>query len=109
MEMERDIVFAKEVELLLDELLIALFEKGYFGFPDSAKSYVNRIVDYVVQNLGIYPGREAPQYFSKYAKNMKYITYRANKMTTWYIFYQQRENTFIVRHISNNHVAAHHF
>ena len=109
MDMEREIVYAKEVELFLDELLIILFEKGYFGFPDSAKSYVDRIINYIEQNIGILSEREAPPYFNQYAKNLKYITYRANKSTSWYILYQHRANIFLIRHITNNHVAAQHF
>ena len=107
--MEKEIIYAKEVELFLDELMIILFEKGYFGFPDSAKSYVDGILDYVERNIGILPGRDAPPYFSRYAKNMKYIVYRANKSTVWYVFYLQRVNVFLIKHITNNHVAAQHF
>lgn len=107
--MEREIVYAKEVEIFLDELLIILFKKDYFGFPDSAKSYVDRIFDYVEQNIGILQGKEAPAYFSKYAKNMEYLTYKANKFTTWYVFYQQRANIFLIRHIANNHTVAQYF
>ena len=66
--MEREIVYAEEVEQFLDELLVILFEKGYFGFPDTAKSYVEKLLDYVKQNIGI-----------------------------------------LIRHITNNHVAAQHF
>jgi len=87
--MEREIVYAKEVELFLDELLIILFEKGYFGFPDSAKSYVDRIINYIEQNIGILSEREAPPYFNQYAKNLKYITYRANKSTSCKYFLNQ--------------------
>jgi len=104
--MERKIVYAQEVEQFLDELLIVLFEKGYFGFPDSAKSYVDKLLGYVKQYIGLLPAREAPQYFSRYAKNMKYITYRANQSTEWYVFYQQSDNIFLIRYITNNHVAA---
>ena len=70
--MEREIIYAREVELFLDELLIILFEKGYFGFPDTAKSYVNRLLNYVERNIGVVPGRDAPPYFARYAENMKY-------------------------------------
>jgi hypothetical protein len=38
--MEREIIFSKKVELYLDELMLLLFEEGYFGFPDSAKSEI---------------------------------------------------------------------
>jgi hypothetical protein len=105
---KREIVFSQEVELFLDELLILLFEEGYFAFPDSAKQYVDNLISYVEQNIGIY-AKEAPSYFSRYGQNLKYITYRANKMTLWYIFYQERNGMFLIRYITNNHVAAHLF
>jgi len=104
--MEREIVYAKEVESFLDELLIILFEKGYFGFPDSAKSYVDGLINFVQQNIGIVLGYDAPPYFDKYAKNLKYIVYKANKSTAWYVSYQQRGNIFLIRYIANNHTVA---
>jgi len=104
--MERKMFMPKKLNSFLDELLIVLFEKGYFGFPDSAKSYVDKLLGYVKQYIGLLPAREAPQYFSRYAKNMKYITYRANQSTEWYVFYQQSDNIFLIRYITNNHVAA---
>jgi hypothetical protein len=96
MAMEREIIYAKEVEVFLDKLLIVLFEEGYFGFPESAKSYVDKLLDYLEQHIGIFPGRATPPYFNRYAENMKYITYHANRRTTWYIFYQQHVNIFLM-------------
>ena len=104
-----EIVFSQDVELFLDELLILLFEKGYFAFPDSAKQYVDNLISYIEQNIGMYAGKDAPAYFSRYGQNLKYITYRANKITQWYIFYQERNGVFLIRYITNNHVAAHFF
>lgn len=107
--MEREVIFSKTVERYLDELLVLLFEKGYFGFPDSAKSYVDRLILYVEQYTGILPGKNAPDFFHHFGQNMKYITYHANKRTSWYIFYQERNNIYLIRYITNNHVAAQYF
>jgi len=109
MAMGKEIIYAKEVELFLNELLLLLFEKGYFSYPENAKSYVDKIFTYVEKNIGMLSDRDAPSYFIKIAKNLKYITYRANKSTTWYVLYQQRGNLFLIRYITNNHVAAQHF
>jgi hypothetical protein len=78
---KQEIVFSQEVDLFLNELLILLFEKGYFAFPDSAKQYVDKLISYIEQNIGVYAGKEASAYFSHYGQNLKYITYRANKIT----------------------------
>jgi hypothetical protein len=71
--MEREIVFARNVEVYLTELMHILFEKGYFSFPDSAKQYVAALVLYIQQNLGIVQSRIAPDYFNRFGKNMRYI------------------------------------
>jgi hypothetical protein len=107
--MEKQVVFSKDVERYLDELLLLLFEKDYFGFPDMAKSYIDRLLSYVEQHIGIFPNKDAPDVFMRYGQNLKYITYHANKRTTWYIFYQERNNIYLVKYITNNHVSAHYF
>ena len=107
--MEREIIFSKKVELYLDELMFLLYEKEYFGFPDSAKLYVDRLVLFVEQNIGILPGKIAPEYFHRFGKDLRYITFNANKRTSWYIFYQERNNIYLVRYITNNHVSSQHF
>ena len=89
--------------------MLLLFEEGYFGFPDSAKTYVDRLIAFVEQYVGILPGKDSPDFFKPFGKNMKYITYRANKRTSWYIFYQERNNIYLIQYITNNHVAAQHF
>ena len=107
--MEREIIFSEKVELYLDELMQLLFEEKYFGFPDSAKSYVDNLISFAEKYIGILPAKNAPEYFKHFGKNMKYITYQANKRTFWYIFYQERNHIYLIRHITNNHVAAQHF
>ncbi|GHT41851.1 hypothetical protein FACS189437_09260 [Bacteroidia bacterium] len=107
--MEREIIFSEESKALLKELLIVLYTKGYFSLWENAKKYVDSVVHYVVRYIGVLHGKDAPLYFSRYGTNLKYITYRANKNTWWYIFYQQHDNVFLIRHITNNHVAAQYF
>jgi len=107
--MEREIIFADEVDLFFDELLIVLFEKGYFSFQSTAKSYKDNFTDYIKKYIGIIPGKTAPKHFNRYGKDLKYISYKANKTTTWYIFYQQKDNVFLIRYIANNHTAAQYF
>ena len=107
--MERKIILADEIDLFFDELLIVLFEKGYFGFPNTAKSYIDKFTDYIKKYIGVIPDKNAPKHFDRYGKNLKYISYKANKVTTWYIFYQQKGNVFLIRYITNNHVAAQYF
>ena len=106
---EKVIVFLPEFIDYLDELSFILYESGYFGFEDSAKKYTDNIFDFCQQHVGVLTGKNAPDYFSRYGINMKYISYRSNKQTSWYIFYQQYEDKYLVRYITNNHVAAQFF
>ncbi|GHT76646.1 hypothetical protein AGMMS50262_15430 [Bacteroidia bacterium] len=104
--MGRIVIYTNEIDYFLNELGILLFKKRYFSFFEDAEAYVNKLTYYIERYIGILPEKNAPVYFNRYGNNLKYITYRANKTTQWYIFYQQMENTFLVRHITNNHVAA---
>ena len=107
--MERKITYTEEIDEFLDELVSLLFEKGYFSFFKDAEVYVDKLTHYAEQYMGILPGKNAPPHFDRYGSNLKYITYRANKTTRWYIFYQQLENVFLIRHVTNNHIAAQYF
>ena len=54
--------------------------------------------------------KPAPPYFDRYGKKMLYATFRKNKATQWYVFFnvyqKDGEMIFIIRYISNNHVTA---
>jgi hypothetical protein len=92
----------------LEALSLKLFEKGYFGFYESACEYVDRILDFIYYELPLKPKKAAPRHFSKYGKNMHYVTYRPNKRTTWYIFFNVKDDRYLIRYITNSHVSAQH-
>lgn len=91
----------------LEQLTFELYKKGYFGFYDSACEYVDKIIDDISSNIHIKPSKKAPSYFSKYGKNMFYISYQPNYQTTWYIFFNVYDSRYLIRYITNNHVSGH--
>ena len=91
----------------LDLLTFALYEKGYFGFYDSACEYVDRMVDDISSNIHLELRKKAPANFNKYGKNMFYISYQPNDQTTWYIFFTVNDNRYLIRYITNNHRSGH--
>jgi hypothetical protein len=107
--MERQVDYDDSAKFFLKDLFDVLMDKGYFAFPDNAKLYVEKLTRYAEKYLGILPDKDAPSYFNCYGNDLKYIIYKANKSTWWYIFYQQWDNRFLIRHITNNHVAAQYF
>ena len=98
--MEKVIVYSQEAEKYLKELIDVLFENEYFSFRDDAIEYVLKIRDYVRQNIA-YPAKETPIKFREHGE--KYLFYKANANTTWYIFFNQDEQRFVIKFITNNH------
>jgi hypothetical protein len=103
-----EIVFHPYVIEHLDWLGKQLYDKGYFGFRENAKSHIQKIVDFIMAKIAVIPPIPAPKYFNRYGSNMYYIIYNSTKQTSWYIFFQQIDNRFLVRHITNNHIAGQH-
>ncbi|HEX5154336.1 MAG TPA: hypothetical protein VFW07_22970 [Parafilimonas sp.] len=101
--MEKVIIYLPEVAIHFKHLVSILFEKEYFGFVESAEEYVLKIRSFIEENIGIYPAKQTPAKFKLYGEN--YILYKANKRTTWYIFFSQIEQSFFVKFITNNHTA----
>lgn len=91
----------------LDGLSHYLYDSDYLGFQENAIRYVNTMVQYISQNIHLNPSRISPSYFSKYGKDLRYILYCPNQNTTWYVFFQNKENQYLVRYITNNHVEGH--
>lgn len=104
------IVFLPEALEYFNELSTILYEKDYFGFEESAIEYVDSLLDDIRNTLPQRLKKPSPPYFDRYGKMMLYSTFRKNKATLWYVFfnvYQKGEETiFLIRYISNNHVIA---
>ncbi len=101
--------FHPSVVEYLDELTFTLYKKGYFGFIDSATDYTDKLIDFIEKNIHSRPHKKAPAYFNNFGKNMYYITYQPNKQTTWYIFFIENTNRYLIKFITNNHVSGHLF
>ncbi|MBP3551599.1 MAG: hypothetical protein J6K05_00270 [Bacteroidaceae bacterium] len=102
-----NVLFAPEVEDDLYALVRALIDKGYLGTYEFAVSYVEDLVNDVVQNIHSKLKKKAPVHFYRYGQNLRYITYQRNAHTTWYIFFETLPDCYLVTYITNNHVAGH--
>lgn len=99
-----NVMFSPEVIEYLDALTYKLYQKGYFGFIESAKEYVDKLTDDIHFNIHKRQKKVAPPRFKKYGSH--YVTYHANKRTTWYIFFWLKNNRYIIRYITNNHTSG---
>ena len=99
--MEKIVVFSNKVEIYLKDLVDILYEENYFGLKENAKSYVQEIVLFVIKSDFKFNVRKTPNNLKKFGS--KFIKYKANNHTTWYIFFDQKGNQFLINHILNNH------
>lgn len=104
------ILFLPEVRMYFQELQDILFEKEYFGFEESAVQYVRELIFDIETTLPEKVSKIAPPYFNRYGKELRYASFRKNRNTQWYVFFNKYrgngEVIYLVRYISNNHMIA---
>lgn len=107
------VLFAPEVRAYFRELAEILFDKEYFGFEESAVRYVRELIFEIRDNLPVSMKYPAPSYFSRFGSDLYYASFRRNKSTQWYAFFQLYEENgeliYLVKYITNNHVSAQYF
>jgi len=105
------VLFLPEVREYFDILADILFEEEYYSFEENAQQYAKELFDDIETTLPTRWKKPAPNHFEKYGKNMYYSGFRKNRNTTWYAFFtkyeENGETIYLVRHIENNHTAAH--
>lgn len=85
----------------LDNLAKALYQDKYFSFVEDVDAYIGKIYDFIESKIDYLISKNSPQKFQRYGK--KYIRYKANSQTYWYIFFDQKDDRFLVNFILNNH------
>jgi len=94
------IIFENSVLEYFDNLFFALFEEEYFGFPESAQNYIDKIVGFVVSSISSFPHKKTPK--SLQYLGLNYIFYKPNTRTTWYVFFEKRDQSYLITAIINN-------
>ena len=95
------IIFTPHVIDFLDDLVRVLYKKEYFGFVETAEEYVSKIYDAVLENINLRTYKSTPQKL-KYLGS-KYIFYKSNNRTTWYVFFEKKNENYLITGIINNH------
>jgi hypothetical protein len=102
-KLEPVVRYHSDALMYLNSLIDILFEQDYFGFKENALQYVSDMKEYVEKHISFLSKYSAPPYFNKYHADMSYIMYMPNKRTTWYLFFIQEENNYLILYITNNH------
>lgn len=96
-----EIIFPPNVIDFLDGLVRILYKKEYFGFIETAEEYVSKIYDFVQDNITFSTHKVTPKKLKYLGSN--YIFYKSNNRTTWYIFFEKRNQNYLITGIINNH------
>ena len=95
------VIFKDELLFYFDELIFILFGQEYFSYEENATRYVDKIVDFIILEINSFPHKPTPQklqYLGSY-----YIFYKANNRTTWYVFFEKKNQNYLITGIINNH------
>ena len=96
------IIYNPIVEIYLNELIDILFLKNYFILKENDTSYVEDLIAFVENNIHSIQHKNTPQKITHFGNF--YITYKTTKRTMWYIFFDKKDNRYLIKHITNNHV-----
>ncbi len=95
------VIFKDKVLDYLDELVFTLFKEAYFSYSENAQLYVDKIVDFIILEINSFPHKIPPQKLRYLGSN--YIFYKSNNRTTWYIFFEKKNQNYLITRIINNH------
>jgi len=96
-----EVVFTSSVIQYLNDLVLVLYRKQYFGFIESAEEYVSNIYKEVPERIKKTPHKKAPKPLQYLGLN--YIFYKSNARTTWYIFFEKSNQNYLITGILNNY------
>ena len=98
-----EVIFTPSVISYLDDLVLILYKKEYFGFMKSAEEYVDDIYDAVPERIRKSPHKKTPSTLQYLGSD--YIFYKTNSRTTWYVFFEKRNQNYLITGILNNYNA----
>lgn len=96
------IVFQNNVIQEFDDLIFELYSHEYFSSIQSAEVYVDKIIDFILGNIKSFPSKKTPKKLQHFGS--LYMFYKSNSRTTWFIFYENHRQKYIITKIINNHI-----
>ena len=111
MDKNIEIHILPEVDEFLKFLAEDLIKGGYKSNLYYATKMVDDIIDFIyeIPNVVHYHIPQKFQYhFERYGKNLQYACFKrkSSPQTTWYIFFEKKDNHLLIKHISNNLVEG---
>jgi hypothetical protein len=98
---EINILYRPEVEMYLNELIFVLFKEKYFSYLENSILYKDKIIDFIESDIATFSSKKTPAALKNFGS--KYIFYKSNQRTTWYIFFENKNNNYLITNIINSH------
>ena len=100
--MEKVIVYSKDIEGYLNNLIDILFYQDYFSYIENAEKYVENLKDEIEKYIDVKQHYKSPRNLEQFGK--QFIIVSLNNKTSWYILFDRKDNRFLIQFITNNHV-----
>ena len=95
------IIFSQKVLEYFDDLFLILFHQDYFSYEEIAQLYINNIVAFVYEYMVGFLHKSSPKELKHLGSN--YIFYKANSRTVWYLFFESKDEKYLITGIINSH------
>ena len=79
-----------------------LFYKNYFSYIENAENYVVALKDEIDNYIDLKQHHPTPEKLSRHGN--LYIIVSLNNGTSWYVFFEKKDNRFLIQYITNNHM-----
>lgn len=99
--MEKVVVYSKDIENYLNDLIDILFYQDYFSYIENAETYVENLKDEIENYIDIKQHYNSPRNLIHFGKQFMVVS--LNNRTSWYIFFDRKDNRFLIQFITNNH------
>jgi hypothetical protein len=97
--MAKEVRLSSSAQKYIEELIFKLIDKGYFSSIEKAIAYADKLVDLACQTILLPGGKHLDK------ENTFYVSVRMNKRTTWYVYYLQKVEKYLIVCFANNHVC----
>ncbi len=96
------VTIREDIITYLDDLVDSLFARNYFHTEQAAQAYVSSIYDFIEFQLTSFPLKNTPPEIKQLG--LYYVVFRKSQRTSWYIFFEKKDNRYLVTFITNNHM-----
>ena len=86
----------------MNDLIDILFYKEYFSYIENAEKYIVDLKNELENYIDVKQQYDSPKNFQNFGKF--YIIVSLNNRTSWFVFFDKRDNRFLIQYITNNHI-----